>query len=139
MAKKKNPLPKVKNDGGPTIVEMVKEQQLSNFFLEQIRDILLKGFNLNKKSYDEEKKTFIKQKFQRAEGQDEGDPGSKPKNKGFFSRAGDAIKKFDPGLLTKLLGAGAFLFLLDNPGAVDYIVDGATLSLIHISEPTRPY
>ena len=126
MAKKKNPLPKVKNDGGPTIVEMVKEQQLSNFFLEQIRDILLKGFNLDKKSYDEEKKTFLKQKFQRAEGQDEGDPGSKPKNKGFFSRAGDAIKKFDPGLLTKLLGAGAFLFLLDNPGAVDYIVDGAT-------------
>ena len=62
MAEEKKPLPEVKNDGGPTIVEMVKEQQLSNFFLEQIRDILLKGFNLDKKSYEEDKKTFIKQK-----------------------------------------------------------------------------
>ena len=127
MAEKKNPLPEVKNDGGPTIVEMVKEQQLSNFFLEQIRDILLKGFNLDKKSYEEAKKSFIKQKFRRAEGDDEGnsDP-TPPKRKSITERAGDAIKKFDPGLLTKLLGAGAFLFLLDNPGAIDYIVDGAT-------------
>ena len=127
MAKKKNPLPVVENNGEATIVEMVKEQQLSNFFLEQIRDILLKGFNLDKKSYDEEKKTFLKQKFQRAEGQDEGDPSSKPPNKpGILSRAGDAVKKFEPGILQKLLGAGAFLFLLDNPGAIDYVVDGAT-------------
>lgn len=127
MAEIKNPLPAVENNGESTIVEMVKEQQLSNFFLEQIRDILLKGFNLDKKSYDEEKKTFLKQKFQRAEGQDEGNPGPTPPDKpGILSRAGDAVKKFDPGILTKLLGAGAFLFLLDNPGAIDYIVDGAT-------------
>ena len=128
MAEEKKPLPEVKNDGGPTIVEMVKEQQLSNFFLEQIRDILLKGFNLDKKSYDEDKKTFIKQKFNSAEAGDEGEKtGPTPPDKpNLFNRAGDAIKKFDPGLLTKLLGAGAFMFLLDNPGAVDYIVDGAT-------------
>ena len=131
MAEKKKSLLdlifKVKKSGEPTIVEMVKEQQLSNFFLEQIRDILLKGFNLDKKSYDEAKKSFIKQKFRRAEGDDEGDADPKPpKRKSIIERAGDAVKKFDPGLLTKLLGAGAFLFLLDNPGAIDYVVDGAT-------------
>ena len=40
-------LPELEDSGEPTIVEMVKQQEISNFYLEQIRDILIKGFNLS--------------------------------------------------------------------------------------------
>ena len=34
-------LPELEDSGEPTIVEMVKQQEISNFYLEQIRDILI--------------------------------------------------------------------------------------------------
>ena len=117
-------LPELEDSGEPTIVEMVKQQEISNFYLEQIRDILIKGFNLDKKSFEEDKKSFLQQKFSTAEKTDEavtpvpdssstGDEDTKSKS------------KFDMGLLGKLLAAGAFLFFLDNPDAIDFVVDGA--------------
>src|SRR5664280_3700092 len=60
--------------------------------------------------------------------------------------AAELVKKFDPRIVTVLGGYHATLLydeIMDGPGGglFDCIVrgEGEELSLIHISEPTRPY
>jgi len=121
------------NDEDVVIKNFLKENETTNSYLKEIRDILLKTFDLDKRKFDNELKLQNKQSFTTAETNLEEKPpvtlvdkeGKDKDKKSIFGDKGDGgglgglLKAIFGGALVGLVGA-----ILANPDLLVKIYDG---------------
>jgi len=126
-------LPIIENDEDVVIKNILKENETTNSYLKEIRDILLKTFDLDKRKFDNELKLQNKQSFTTAETNLEEKPpvtlvdkeGKDKDKKSIFGDKGDGgglgglLKAIFGGALVGLVGA-----ILANPDLLVKIYDG---------------
>jgi len=126
-------LPIIENDEDVVIKNILKENETTNSYLKEIRDILLKTFDLDKRKFDNELKLQNKQSFTTAETNLEEKPpvtlvdkeGKDKDKKSIFGDNGDGgglgglLKAIFGGALVGLVGA-----ILANPDLLVKIYDG---------------
>ena len=126
-------LPIIENDEDVVIKNILKENETTNSYLKEIRDILLKTFDLDKRKFDNELKLQNKQSFTTAETNLEEKPpvtlvdkeGKDKDKKSIFGDKGDGgglgglLKAIFGGALVGLFGA-----ILANPDLLVKIYDG---------------
>jgi hypothetical protein len=113
-------LPKIANENKVTLSGLVKQQELSNTYLKDIRGALLQTAALDKKRLDNERAQLVKQRTEAAEARDEKATQTDKDGKSVKEKLGDGAKK---GMgffkaIAPLLGLGALAFFVDNPDAI---------------------